>query len=153
EDFAARIAASGPDVRVIEHPPYKDLSDAHLAGEDLPALMERLRASARPWSEIEAEHKDARRVELQQASQAVLDHPDPLQLVEQAIQGQGYGGDLTPAVIVYLAVSSRLLAMQRGAMPVHLLILGSPSGGKSYTLDVVLGLMPAEGIHKITAGS
>jgi hypothetical protein len=153
EDFAVRIGAFRPDVRVIEHPPYKDLSDAHLAGEDLPALMERLRASARPWSEIEAEHKDARRVELQQASQAVLDHPDPLQLVEQAIQGQGYGGDITPAVIVYLAVTSRLLAMQRGAMPVHLLILGSPSGGKSYTLDVVLGLMPAEGIHKITAGS
>ena len=43
--------------------------------------------------------------------------------------------------------------MRHGAMPVHLLLLGPPSAGKSYTLGVVLALLPPEAYHAIDAGS
>jgi hypothetical protein len=38
-------------------------------------------------------------------------------------------------------------------MPVHLLLLGSPSSGKTYTLRVVLRLLPDEAYEVIEAGS
>jgi hypothetical protein len=65
----------------------------------------------------------------------------------------GYGGDLGPAVITYLAATSRLLKMRVGSMPVHLLLVGPPSAGKSYTMKVVMRLMPREAYHEIEAGS
>jgi hypothetical protein len=152
-DFPERIGKSRPDLTVIESPPYKDLSEAHLKGENVPALVERLRAAARPWVTIAAERLDARRSELRAKAQAVLDHPDPLELVKQAILQQSYGGDLDPPMLVYLAISSRVLALRRGSMPVHLLLLGESSAGKSYTVRVVIGLLPPEAHHTIDAAT
>ena len=59
---------------------------------------------------------------------------DPLELVASEIRNRGYGGDIRPVKIVYLAATSRVLAMRAGAMPVHLLLLGSASSGKTYTV-------------------
>jgi len=152
-DLTARIAKTRPDLVVIECPPYKDLSEAHLANADVPALVANLREQARPWSEIVAERLDARRTELRTLAGPVLDHHDPLELITDAIRGQGYGGDLTPPLIVYLAATSRLLAMRTGSMPLHLLLVGTSSSGKTYTVDSVLRLMPPEAQHTISAGS
>jgi hypothetical protein len=90
---------------------------------------------------------------LTKAAAPVLAAPDPLPLVEQAFRDMGYGGDLRPPCIVYLAATSRLLRMRRGSMPVHLLLLGVASTGKSFTLQVALQLMPQEAYHAIDAGS
>jgi hypothetical protein len=76
-----------------------------------------------------------------------------VELVRQEIRRMGYGGDLNPPLITYLALTSRVLAMRDGAMPVHLLLLGQPSAGKSYCLGVALKLMPPESYNKIDAGS
>ena len=65
----------------------------------------------------------------------VIEAADPLELVKGALRSLGYGGDLTPALIVYLAATSRLLAMRRGSIPVHVLLVSAPSAGKSYTLQ------------------
>ncbi|MBT9137352.1 MAG: hypothetical protein DDT34_02442 [Firmicutes bacterium] len=70
-----------------------------------------------------------------------------------ALDKLGYGGDLKPVLITYLAATSRLLAMTSGTMPVHLLLTGSSSLGKSYVLDVVKRLLPEEAYHSISAGS
>jgi hypothetical protein len=43
--------------------------------------------------------------------------------------------------------------MRGGTLPVHLLLLGAPSGGKSYTVQTVLRLLPPEAYHVIDAGS
>jgi hypothetical protein len=56
-------------------------------------------------------------------------------------------------MIVYLAFTSRLLAMRPGAMPVHLLLTGPPSAGKSYTVQTNLKLFPPEAFHIVDAGS
>lgn len=74
-------------------------------------------------------------------------------MVEDAIHGLGYGGDTRPVVITYLALTSRLLAMRLGTIPVHLLLLGGASTGKSYTLQTALRLFPPEAYHAIDAGS
>jgi hypothetical protein len=78
---------------------------------------------------------------------------DPLDLVEAAIRAHGYGGDIRPAKIGYLAMSSRVLGMRFGAMPVHLVFLGPPSAGKSYTVQTCLRLLPPEAYHVVDASS
>ena len=90
---------------------------------------------------------------LQADAAAVLAGPDPVEVVRQEIRHLGYGGDLKPPLITYLALTSRVLAMRDGALPVHLLLLGQPSAGKSYCLGVVLKLMPPESYNRIDAGS
>jgi hypothetical protein len=90
---------------------------------------------------------------LQAEASAVLTAPDPVEMVRREIRRLGYGGDLKPPMITYLALTSRVLAMRDGAMPVHLLLLGQPAAGKSYCLTVVLKLMPPESYNKIDAGS
>ena len=83
----------------------------------------------------------------------MLRAPDPVEVIRHAIRNLGYGGDLNPPLITYLAVTSRVLAMRQRAMPVHLLLLGQPSAGKSYCLQVVLKLIPSDAYNKIDAGS
>lgn len=127
-DFTARVGKDLPNARVIVAPEgIRDISAAHCLGEDVVALLERLRASARPVRE--------------------------LLLVKRALRAMGYGGDLTPALVTYLCATTRLLAMRAGAMPAHLLLVGPPAAGKSFTLKTVLRLLPPEAFHTIDAGS
>ena len=154
EDFSERIGRDLPDIRVIVAPPgVKDISDAHVADNNVVALLDELRASALPLGEILARRRDARLPVLEAAARSVLESADPIELIRDALAEQGYGGDLAATLLVYLAFTGRVLAMRPGSLPVHLLILGPSSAGKSYTLHVVLMLMPEEAYHPIDAGS
>lgn len=154
EDFVERIARDLPEIRIIVAPEnLKDISAAHIAGRDVVALLEQLRASAVPFDRIQARRRDSRLVELEAAARPLLCCPDPVALIREALIAQGYGGDLAAPLLVYLATTGRVLAMRPGAMPVHLLLLGPASAGKSYTLAIVLALMPCEAYHVIDAGS
>jgi hypothetical protein len=150
-----KVGKDLPDLMVIQAPEgIKDLNEAHINGEDIPALVERLKAHAIPVASIIKAQSDKRLAELEEAAGPVLvAADDPLGLVRQAILSQGYGGDVHQPIIVYLATTSRLLAMRQGAMPVHLLLVGQASAGKSYLLGTVLRLLPAEAYHTIDAGS
>ena len=86
------------------------------------------------------------------AAQEVLDAQDPLELVRSALAAS-YGGDLNAPLLIYLAASTRLLSLEPGSMPCHVLILGPASIGKSYTASVALDLLPGEAKHTIDAGS
>ena len=83
----------------------------------------------------------------------VLEAANPMKFVRKALRAGGYGGDLRPALLTYLAVTSRLLAMRSGMMPAHLLLVGQPSSGKSYTMRAVQRLLPSSAYHLIEAGS
>ena len=153
-DLAERVAADIPALRVIMAPEgIKDLSDAHVQGRDVSALVERLRTTARPVAALLEERRAARAAELLEAARPILDLNDPLPAVERAIRAQGYGGSPKAAVLTYLAATGRVLAMGVRAMPAHLLLLGAPSIGKSATWQVVAGLLPPEAYHVIDAGS
>ena len=130
EDFTERIGRDLPELKVIVAPAgIKDLSAAHLAGHDVAALLSELRAGARPLGVLLAEGRQAQLPELREAARVVLESEDPLAAVGAALVAMGYGGDLAPALVVYLALTGRVLAMRLGAMPVHLLLLGPPSAG------------------------
>src|SRR5918996_4585229 len=154
DDLIARVGADIPNLKVIRAPEgIKDISEAHLQGTDVAALVKVLKANAVPAQDIIRLRVNQRIIELYQRVASVLVSPDPLEIARAAICASGYGGDIGNAVVVYLAATSRLLAMRQGAMPVHLLLLGPPSAGKSYTLKVILGLLPEEAKHEIDAGS
>ena len=60
EDFAERIGRDLPNIRVIVAPAgIKDISEAHLAGHDVAALLEGLRQSARPLVDLLEERRHA----------------------------------------------------------------------------------------------
>jgi hypothetical protein len=153
-DLAARVAQDLPGLRcILALDGTKDINEAHLQGADVPTLLETLRAGAVPAQHYLKQLHDKTVKELRWQAAPVLAAQDPLDLVRAALRGMGYGGDRDNPILVYLAATSRLLSMRPGNMPVHLLLLGPPSAGKSYTLQMVLGLLPPEAYHTVEAGS
>ncbi|MFC1928645.1 hypothetical protein ACFLXK_03450 [Chloroflexota bacterium] len=153
-DFVLRVLNSAPDLRFIGAPDgIKDINEAHVRRFNVPSWLEELKANAKSGQELKAQYTNKQLSQLYQEAKVVIEATDPLKTIENAIRGLGYGGDIKPALITYLAVTSRLLEMRPGAMPVHLLLTGPSSGGKSYTLGIIKTLMPTEGYHVIDAGS
>jgi hypothetical protein len=154
EDFSQRIGKDLPPAAVIVAPAeFKDISEAHIAGKDVAALVRELDAVAIPVADLLRQQQSDDLNELLQAASPVLSVTDPLDLVRCEFQRLGYGGDLKPAIITYLAVTTRVLKMRMGTMPAHLLLVGPPSIGKSFTVQMVLLLFPPEASHAIESGS
>lgn len=154
EDFTRRIGMSLPGARVIVAPAgSKDLSEAHVNGDDVLALVTRLRRDAVLVADVLDQERQARLAALRLRAAPVLDAADPMPLIERGIRALGYGGDIKPPMITYIAVTTRLLGQRPGTMPAHLLLIGPASAGKSYTASIVLRLMPAEAKAEIDAGS
>lgn len=154
EDFIQSLHRDMPGLKVLLPPEgIKDLNYAHCAGHDVPSLVEQLQAEARPASELGEAGLQARIAVLEQQAASVLEADDPLDIVKDAIRKAGYGGDMKTVVLTYLAATGRVLAMRYGSMPVHLLLVGPASSGKSYTVGSVLRLLPDDAYHAIDAGS
>jgi hypothetical protein len=154
EDLSERVGRDIPNLKVIIAPQgTKDISEAHIQGKDVPAFVEELKKSAIPFKQMLDEKKEVEQATMLKRAAKVAQSDDPLKLIEQAIRDLGFGGDIRPAMIIYLAATSRLLAMQPGTMPVHTLLLGPTSCGKSYTLQTVLKLLPADTVSNYEAGS
>jgi hypothetical protein len=67
------------------------LNQAHLTGQDVPALVDRLKAQATPAAVLVKAQNDARLKELHEAAAPVLSAPDPLKLINRAVKTLGYG--------------------------------------------------------------
>jgi len=154
EDFVLRVLKSAPDLWIIRAlDGIKDISEAHIQRHDVPALIEELKVKAELGQALKDRYDNECLAQLYIEAKAIIEAEDPLELVKGAIHRLGYGGDIRPPLIIYLAGTSRLLAMRDGAMPVHLLLMGISSSGKNYTLSRVLALLPAEAYYVIDAGS
>ena len=154
EDFVLRVLPTAPELHYIPAPDgIKDISEAHIQGLDVPLWLEGLKAEAKSGMALKEHAASIEIAAAYQAAQHIIQTDDPLEVVATAIQGLGYGGDTKPVLITYLAVTSRVLEMRPGAMPVHLLLMGLPSSGKNYTLSRVLILLPEDAYHVIDAGS
>jgi hypothetical protein len=149
-----RLASTVPDIAIMRMPVnINTLTEAHLQGTDILDLLIQCAdqsVSARDLQQTQANDLIGK---LKKEAASILSAADPVQVVRAGLQDLGYGGDLNSPLITYLALTSRVLAMRQGAMPVHLLLLGQPSSGKSYCLQVVLLLMPPDTYNKIDAGS
>lgn len=74
-------------------------------------------------------------------------------MVNEAIGELGYGGDRKLPMLLYLCFTSRLVAFYGGGMLAHAQVVGGPAGGKNYTVDTALALLPADAFMKIDAGT
>jgi len=154
EDLTERVYESITELWVIRAPEsIKDLSEAHIQGIDVASLVTELRAKAFQPKLIVRAELSRRQVELRGKAAAVLQADDPLLLVEAEFRRLGYGGELRPAKVTYLSATTRLLSLRKGAILGHLLLVGPPSVGKSYTIEIVFSLLPEEAYHIIDAGS
>jgi hypothetical protein len=148
-----RIAADLPEARVIGPPGGESLTAAHRNSRHIADLISGARANATPIT-VHGEKADGARIaQLEEQAHRVLAAKDPVSEVEAAIRSLGYGGEIRTAMVVYLAVTTRVLPLRRGNMLVHILMLGPPSAGKNYTYGTVLMLLPEDAYHQIDAGS
>jgi hypothetical protein len=84
----------------------------------------------------------------EQSARALLEDPDILSRVADAIKANGYVGNPTPAQLVYVALTSRFLKR-----PINLALVADSSAGKNMTIDVALMLVPREAVYMFSAGS
>lgn len=155
-----------PHLRVIIPPEgIKDLSDLYLRdGGKTAAAVEILTRKALPLDQWRrrtetAEDKARRHANAAQAkvfaeyAKPVLDLHDPLVQVLKEFRRQRYGGDRRIVLFAYLAATSRLLKLERGAMPSHMLLISVPGAGKNFVVNNVAWLMPENAWYQIDAGS
>jgi hypothetical protein len=152
-DLVERVARDVPDLRVIEAPAgTKDLSEAHVRGEDVRALVDRLTHEAEPaevfFERKREEERRRRAAEALPLARQVLEAPDLWERIRSALRATGIAGDLRPAELLYLAITSRLLDR-----PVNVALEGPSAAGKTWIASCVLQLFPADAVHRRAAMS
>jgi hypothetical protein len=75
---------------------------------------------------------------------------DPLLFwrIAQAIQARGYAGDLRPALLAYLGITSRLLEK-----PMNLAFVAQSASGKNAAINAALPFFPPDATYVLSAGS
>jgi len=147
------IAAYLPDIKVIESPKdTKDPNELWLTVsceiEAFQERMEQLMEAAQPVSQIRAEALSREAREFYVQAQELLEDPDLLKRVGDAIRASGYAGDLTPPLLVYISLTSRHLER-----PLNLAMIAQSSAGKNRAIDAALDLMPPEAYYLEKSGS
>jgi len=149
QTFVQKVGEALPEARVLVPPEgRKDISEAHVLGEDVPALLEELRAKARAWEEIQAEAQQEQADEARDVAGELLTCPDILGEFEHVLWALGLVGEAQNAKLLYLALTSRLLEQ-----PVSVVVKGVSSSGKSFTIDTVLQTMPPSAYLDFTSMS
>ena len=153
DTLTPKVAASLPDVRIIEAPPEaKDSNEIWgFFGRDTDTFrqrMQELMSAARPASALRAEALTVEAREVFDKARHLLEAPDLLDRIAEAIRASGYAGDTTPALLSYIAVTSRLLER-----PMNLAFVAPSAAGKNKAIDAALDLMPGSAFHLEGAGT
>ena len=139
-----------PDVRVIEAPAdAKDPSDLHLlAPDNFKERMLGLMGAARPFSEHRADAFNAEVSECLAKAHKLLHSSDTLDQLIDAIRGTGFVGDVRPALMSYVAITSRLLQT-----PLNLGYISQSASGKNAGVDASLSFFPETAFYLVRASS
>jgi hypothetical protein len=149
DSLIPKVGASLPELRVITAPvSYKDISEAHILGEDIPALVRRLMAEARPYAELRAEQVSREATDARRKAAALLACPDILGEFARLCPSLGLVGEDKTARLLYLALTSRLLDK-----PISVCVKGPSSGGKSFTVETVLKAFPQSAYYALSSMS
>ena len=128
---------------------HKDPSGLYLADpEHFSAHWQAALDAAIPWAtqaNAERQHEAASTYEL---AKHLLEAPDLLRRIGQAMQQRGYAGRLDPPTLAYVAMTSRLLER-----PQNLAFIAPSAAGKNRAVDAALELMPEEAYYLEKAGS
>lgn len=147
--FVDKIGASLPDALVITAPVgRKDVSECHVLSDDVPALLQQLRATARPCREIAAERRSEQAAQAKQVAGTLLTSPDILGQFGDLCDSLGLIGEHRTARLLYLAFTSRLLDR-----PISVVVKGPSSGGKSHTVETVLRAFPETAYYALSSMS
>jgi hypothetical protein len=149
--FARRIGTALTTAKVIVPPDVKDPSELWLRLRDKQKFQERmseLAHAARYWSAVRDEEQRGEAGECFAQAQALLESPTLFSEIQDAIRGRGYAGDLTPPMIAYVAITSRLLDR-----PLNVAFIAPSAAGKNRGVDDAVALMPPSAYHLEKAGS
>jgi len=151
--FVEKVAAAVSVVRVIMAPPdAKDPADLWLlCHRDTDEFLSRMSALAHAAPYASALKADTSRQDAHDAfalAAPLLQNPALLASVAGAIRALGYAGGVNPPMIVYLALTSRLLRR-----PLNLGLIGPSAAGKNRAVDAALDLMPPSAYYVEKAGS
>jgi len=148
KQFVADVCASLSDALVIQPDKYKDVSDYHVAGEDVAAVLSLLMEAATPYKEIRFKAQQKRAQEAETKAKALLNCPNILEEFGGLCRELNLVGEEKSAKLLYLAITSRVLDR-----PISVIVKGPSSAGKSYLVDVVLQTFPQEAYYSLSSMS
>ncbi|NLG50145.1 MAG: hypothetical protein GX552_08565, partial [Chloroflexi bacterium] len=147
--FIEKVGEPVPDVRIITPPDgRKDVSECHILGDDVPAVMQELMAHTRTYRQMQAEKLSQQAEEAKKQAEELLHCPNILGQFGTLCQRLGLVGEIRNAKLLYLAHTSRLLDK-----PVSVGVKGPSSGGKSFVVETVLKAFPESCYLPFTAMS
>jgi len=148
EQFVQRIGKDIPEIKII-HPPQdrKDISECHIAGDNIQELIGQLIKSATPYTDIQDANNLAEIRQISIAAEPIL-KSDVLEKVVQYCREFGIVGEERNLKVIYLALTSRILDR-----PISLALKGPSSGGKNIILKQVLELFPESAYYQISSMS
>jgi hypothetical protein len=144
---------SGSSVRAKVHlvtlPNFKDVSAMHIADEaHFKECFAAASQSAVALEETLHVQETRAREEAYEVAKELLHDPRLFEKIEDAIRAGGYAGDLTPPLMAYLAITSRVLPR-----PINLSFVAPSAAGKNKAVDDAVRLMPPEAVYQLSAGS
>jgi hypothetical protein len=127
----------------------KDASSLHLDGPDrFWGRFEAKLKTAKPYAAVRQAEEEAASREAYAACRDLAEAPYILDRFAVALARMGVAGETVIAMLIYLAVVSRLLPR-----PVSVAVKGPSSGGKSYLTEQVLKFFPTGAFYALTAMS
>ena len=101
--FVDKIGECLPDALILTAPDgRKDVSECHQLGDDVPAVLEALKARARPYHEIRAEEMSEEAAQARQVADDLLRCPNILAELLRVCKGLGLVGEERAARLTYL---------------------------------------------------
>ena len=147
--FAKKVGESLPDALIMTPPPgRKDVSECHVLGDDVPAVLGAMKAAAKPYSAERATAEADEAAAALALALPILSDPDILGRVVATCEAQGLVGEGKVARLLYLALTSR-----HQEKPVSVALKGLSSAGKSFVLGNVLRMFPASAYLDFTSMS
>jgi hypothetical protein len=135
--------------RLVQLAGVKDPSALHLVNPDgFKTAWAAAVGAAIPWVELHRAEQDREAIEAFKLARPLLEDPGILERVAEAMRAAGYAGDLTPPLLAYAAMTSRLLER-----PMNLVFVAPSAAGKNRAVDAAAVLIPPEAIHVEKAGS
>lgn len=146
--FVEAVGKSIPDLHVLSAPAgRKDVSECHVLGDDVPAVVAEAMRHARRYADLLAEATDKRVREARAKAESLL-KSDILAEFAGLCRQLGLVGEERSVRLLYLAVTSRLLDK-----PVSVCVKGPSSGGKSYLVETVLKSFPESAYYALSSMS
>jgi hypothetical protein len=144
-----RCSSIARRARLVRITGAKDPSALYIANPDgFAAAFQRALDEAEPFDTIADREAKATAAQASEAAGDLICEPDVLGRFASELSRAGLVGEDRNAKILYLALTTRLFDR-----PVSVAIKGPSSGGKSYTVEIVLKFFPATAYWERTAMS